>query len=61
MQGEGDEGYEVADWRHDGDASLAEFHVDAGVGECGDGVACEGGEEDERDDGVAEVIVCFEL
>ena len=43
----------VEDGREDGDAALAEVGVDAGVCEGGEGVAEEGGEEDEGDDGVA--------
>jgi hypothetical protein len=48
---------DVAYRGHDGDAALAETAVDAGVGEGGKGVACEWGQEDERDDGVVEGVV----
>lgn len=61
MDGEDDVGDHVAGGRHDGDAALAERHMDAGVSEGGDGVAGEGGEEDEGDDGVGEVVVLLEL
>lgn len=46
---------------HDGDAALAEAHVDAGVCEGGDGVAGEGGKEDEGNDCVGEIVVFLEL
>lgn len=59
--GEDGVGDDVAEGGHDGDAAAAEGDVDAGIGEGGGGVADEGGEEDERDDGVAEVVVFFEL
>lgn len=61
MGGDDGEGDDVAGGRHDGDAALAPEHVDAGVGEGGDRVAGEGGQEDERHRGVGEVIVAFEL
>lgn len=61
MEGECDESYEVTNWRHDGDATLAEFHVDARIGKCSDGVSCERSEEDERNDGITEIVICFKL
>lgn len=61
MGGQGGKGNDVAYWTHNGNSALAESDVDAGIGECGDGVAREGGEEDERNDGVTEVVVFFEL
>jgi hypothetical protein len=47
VDGQDNVGDDVADGRHDSDTALAEFHVDAGIGDSGDGVAGEGGEEDE--------------
>lgn len=41
--------------------ALAQLHVDAVVEEGRYGVADEGGEEDEGDYRVREVVVCFEL
>ena len=61
MDGDDGEGDDVAEGRHGGDAALAEAEVDAGVGCGGDGVAREGGEEDEGDGGVVEAVVGFEL
>lgn len=61
MLGQNDVGNEVAEGGHDGDAALAEDGVDSGIGEGSDGVADKGGEEDERDDSVSEVIVVLEL
>lgn len=61
VDGQDDVGDDVAQRRHDCDTALAEFHVDAGVCKGSDGVASEGGQEDEGDDGVAEVIVFFQL
>ena len=51
----------MTDGRHYGYASTTELHVDAGVGKGRDGVPGEGGEEDERDYGIREVIVFFQL
>lgn len=61
VRSQGSKGNEVAYGRHDGHAALAEPDMNAGIGEGGDGVADKGGEEDEGDDGVREVVVFFEL
>lgn len=61
MSGQGGKGDDVAYRAHNGNSALAESDVDTGIGECGDGVAREGGEEDERNDGVTQVVVFFEL
>lgn len=45
----------------DSDASLPQRRMDSGVGERGEGVANEGGEEDERYDCVCEAVVGFKL
>ena len=55
--GDDDVGEEVADGTEDGDAALAEFHVDGVVEQRGQVVADERGEEDQRDDGVAQPVV----
>lgn len=52
---------EVAERADDGDASLAEFDMDVVIEDGGEGVADEGGEKDEGDDCVVEVVVSFEL
>lgn len=61
MGGEDGVGRDVAYGCHDGDAALAEFAVDVCVGEGRERVAGEGGQKDERDDGVIEGVVLFEL
>lgn len=53
MQCQSDEGDEVADGRHYCNAPLAKFHMNGGIGECCNGVARKGREEDEGYDGVA--------
>lgn len=57
MDGENNKRDDVADWRHDGNASLPEMHMDLSVGEGCDGISCKGREEDEGDDGVAKFVV----
>jgi hypothetical protein len=59
MHGEDDVGDEMAEGGDDGDAALAEIDVHLVVDGGGDGVAGEGGEEDEGDDGVGELVVFF--
>lgn len=61
VHGEDDKRGDVAQRRHDGDAASAEAHVNLRIGHGGDGVAGEGSQEDEGDDGVAEVVVFLEL
>lgn len=53
-------GQDVAERRGDGDPPLSEARVDHGVGEGGDGVAGERGQEDQGHDGVVEVVVVLE-
>lgn len=45
----------------DGDAALAEVEVEVVVEQGGGDVADKGGEKDEGDDGVVEVVVFLEL
>lgn len=47
--------------RNEGDAAAAKGMMEAGVGEGRDGIAGERREEDEGDDGVADVVVFLEL
>lgn len=61
VSGQDGKGDDVAYRAHNGNSALAEPDVDAGIGHCGDGVACEGGEEDERNYCVTQVVVFFEL
>ena len=61
MRGEDRVGDDVTDRGHDGNAALPKLHVDASVREGGNGVAGKGGQEDERDDGVTEIVVVFQL
>lgn len=61
MGGKNRVGGDVAYGCHDGNPTLAEFAVDVGIGEGRKRVAGEGGQEDERDDGVIEGVVLFEL
>ena len=51
----------MTDGRHYSYPTATELHVDAGVGKGRDGIPGEGGEEDERDYGIREVIVFFQL
>jgi hypothetical protein len=61
VHSQGDVGDEVTERRDQGDAAAAEGMMEAGVGEGRDGVAGERREENERDDGVADVVVFLEL
>ena len=61
MNGENNVRYKMAGWSNYGDAPLPKFHVHQVVEDAGEGVAGERGEEDEGDDGVAEVVVLFKL
>jgi hypothetical protein len=61
MRGEDGKGDEMAYGRHNRHTSLAELNVDARIGKGSDGVSDKGSKEDERYDGVTEVIVLFEL
>lgn len=61
MQGDDDVGGHVATAGDDGDAALAEVEVEVVVEQGGGDVADKGGEKDEGDDGVVEVVVFLEL
>jgi hypothetical protein len=49
----------VAERCKDGNAALPEAHMHAVVDDGGESVAEEGGEEDQGDDGVGEIVVGF--
>lgn len=51
----------MAEGCHDRDTPLPKGLVNTGVGEGGDGISGERGQEDERHDSVTEVIVGFQL
>lgn len=55
--GDDDVGGDVAGGGDDGDAALADFQVDPVVEQGGEDVTHKGGEEDQRDDDVGEVVV----
>ena len=61
MYGHDDEGKEFAAGRDDGDPAAAEAQMQAVADEGREGVPDEGGEEDERGDGIVEVIVAGDL
>lgn len=61
MEGDNDKCACVASGGNDCDSSLAEFVVNPRVRECCNGVACERAQEDERYNGVAKIVVSFEL
>jgi hypothetical protein len=51
----------MAGWAYDGDAALSEADVHVVVEDGGEGVAHEGGEEDQGNDGVGEGVVFLKL
>lgn len=61
MEGERDIPDETGEGPEKSDAALAEVVVDVGVEEGGDEVAEERDDEQRRDGGVVEVVVCFDL
>jgi len=61
VQAEGDVAEDAAEGGEEGDPALAEVVVDQIVGEGGEEVPDEGGEEEEGDDGVGYVVVWFNL
>ena len=61
MHGDDDEGEKFAAGGDEGDAPAAVAQVEAVADESGEGVANEGGEEDEGGDGVGEVVVAGDL
>lgn len=61
MTGQGDVTDQAEDGAEDGDAALAQVVVDEVVGEGGDEVAYEGGEEDERQHRVGDVVVGLDV
>lgn len=57
MGGQDSVGNDVADWCHDCNAALTEFGMDGCIGEGGYRVAGEGGQKNQRDNGVIKVVV----
>lgn len=52
---------QVASRSQQSDSSLTESSVDAIVEQCGENVSAQRGQKDQRDDGVREFVVRFEL
>ena len=58
---QGDEGDDMAQWRHNCDTALAKFHMDPRISKGRNSVSGKWRQEDEGHNGVSQVVVRFEL
>lgn len=61
MYGQDSVGDDMADRRNKGNSSLSPFHVDSRIGKSCERVAHEWRQENQRDCGIAKVVIFFQL